>query len=334
MDRNNRTAGMTSSTERRTQIMSKITKQNVGGTDYTMVGCALTGVCASAADAFIKAVTLSDGDEISDGMTVIVTFANGNTAGTAPASKTIYSSDQVNYYEGTGLTIPFTLAPAGCYEITYTGEGNAYTYISYPVIQIGSITGPLCDAYGNLVSGAVWLAGYAVSLMYKDGKFLALGYGQGSVQAVRLTASGTHLIFKISSSFSDIRRVSMFICVNGSTGVIKNSYVFQTYGTWQAVQSKIARIAGKWNGATFYLDSNRNLYIDLTMTSAQTLTLSVLELTDAKVTLSTITELPASVTELPCNLIGIDSIPNPPSSDGNYNLRCSVASGVPTFSWV
>ena len=152
--------------------MSKITKQNVGGTDYTMVGCALTGVCASAADAFIKAVTLSDGDEISDGMTVIVTFANGNTAGTAPASKTIYSSDQVNYYEDTGLTIPFTLAPAGCYEITYTGTGNAYTYISYPVIQIGNITGILCDASGNTVSGSLWAKGAQVGIMFKDGKFL------------------------------------------------------------------------------------------------------------------------------------------------------------------
>ena len=154
--------------------MSKITKQNVGGTDYTMVGCALTGVCASAADTFIKAVTLSDGDEISDGMTVIVTFANGNTAGTAPASKTIYSSDQVNYYEDTGLTIPFTLAPAGCYTITYTGEGNVYTYISYPVIQIGNVTGVLCDASGNTVSGSLWTKGAQIGIMFKDGKFLLI----------------------------------------------------------------------------------------------------------------------------------------------------------------
>lgn len=152
--------------------MPKLLRQNVGGTDYTMVGCALTGVCASAADAFIKAVTLSDGDEISDGMTVIVTFANGNTAGTAPASKTIYSSDQVSYYEDSGLTVPFTLAPAGCYTITYTGAGNAYTYISYPVIQIGNVTGVICDASGNAVSGSLWAKGAQIGIMFKDGKFL------------------------------------------------------------------------------------------------------------------------------------------------------------------
>ena len=151
--------------------MSKISRQNVGGTDFTMVGCTLTGVCASAAADYVKAVTLSDGDELSDGMTVVVAFANGNTAGTAPASTTIYSSDQVNYYVDAGLTQPFTLAPAGCYEIEYTGTGNAYTYISYPVMQVGSVSGPLCDASGNKASGALWLAGDKVSVLYTNGCF-------------------------------------------------------------------------------------------------------------------------------------------------------------------
>lgn len=151
--------------------MSKLLRQNVGGTNYTMAGCALTGVCASAAADYVKVVTLSDGDELSDGMTVIVAFANGNTAGTAPAVKTIYSSDQVNYYEDSGLTTPFTLAPAGCYEITYTGEGNAYNYVAYPVMQVGSVSGPLCDASGNKASGALWLAGDKVSINYANGCF-------------------------------------------------------------------------------------------------------------------------------------------------------------------
>ena len=152
--------------------MSKITKQNVGGTDYTMVGCALTGACASQASDYVKVVTLSDGDEISDGMTVVVNFANGNTAGNAPASQTIYSSDQVNYYSDSGLTQAFTLAPAGCYTITYTGEGNAYTYQSYPVMQIGNVTGIICDASGNVVSGSLWATNAQVSILFKDGKFL------------------------------------------------------------------------------------------------------------------------------------------------------------------
>jgi hypothetical protein len=150
--------------------MSKLLRQNIGGTDYTMVGCTLTGVCNSAASDYVKSVTLSDGDVLSDGMTVVVSFTNGNTAGTAPASMTIYSSDQINYFSDSGLTQPFTLAPAGCYEITYTGEGNAYTYISYPVMQVGSVSGPLCDASGNKSSGALWLEGDKVSINYSNGK--------------------------------------------------------------------------------------------------------------------------------------------------------------------
>lgn len=151
--------------------MSKLTKQNVGGIDYTMVGCTLTGVCASGAADYIKVVTLSDGDAIGDGMTVVVAFTNGNTAGTAPMPTTIYSSDQVNYYADDQLTVPFTLAPTGCYEIEYTGEGNAYSYVSYPIMQVGSVSGPLCDASGNKASGALWLAGDKVSVNYSNGCF-------------------------------------------------------------------------------------------------------------------------------------------------------------------
>lgn len=152
--------------------MTKLSRQNIGGIDYTMVGCTLTGVCASGASDYVKAVVLSDGDILSDGMTVVVTFANGNTAGTAPASLTIYSSDQVNYYSDSGLTQPFTLAPSGCYEIEYTGTGNAYTYISYPVMQVGGVTAPLCDSCGKKTSGAVWDAGDAVLVLYSGNKFM------------------------------------------------------------------------------------------------------------------------------------------------------------------
>lgn len=151
--------------------MSKLTKQNVGGIDYTMVGCTLTGVCASGAADYIKVVTLSDGDAIGDGMTVVVAFTNGNTAGTAPLPTTIYSSDQVSYYEDDQLTVPFTLAPSGCYDIEYTGTGNAYSYISYPIMQVGSISGPICNASGNKASGALWLAGDKVSVVYSNGCF-------------------------------------------------------------------------------------------------------------------------------------------------------------------
>lgn len=163
--------------------MSKLLRQNVGGTDFTMAGCTLTGVCSSAASDYIKSVTLSDGDILADGMTVAVTFANGNTAGTAPASLTIYSSDQVNYYSDSGLTQPFTLAPSGCYEIEYTGTGNAYTYTSYPVIQIAGVTAPVCDSCGKKTSGAVWDAGDTILVLYSGSKFMVISGLTNSVTA-------------------------------------------------------------------------------------------------------------------------------------------------------
>ena len=181
VNRNNRAAGMPSSTERRTIFtMAKILRQNVGGVDFTMAGCALTGVCPTSAADYVKQITLSDGDVIEDGMMMVVTFANGNSAGNAPNTKTIYSSDQVNYYEDDQLTVPFTLAPAGCYEIEYTGTANAYTYTDYPVFQVGSVSGPVCDYRGHIASGDLWEAGDSVQCMLKEGKFLLLGGAGGA----------------------------------------------------------------------------------------------------------------------------------------------------------
>lgn len=160
--------------------MSKILRQNVGGVDFTMAGCALTGVCPTAAADYVKQITLSDGDVIEDGMMMVVTFANGNTAGNAPSTKTIYSSDQVNYFEDEQLTVPFTLAPNGCYEIEYTGTANAYTYTDYPVFQVGSVSGPVCDYRGHIASGDLWNSGDSVQCMLKEGKFLLLGGSGGA----------------------------------------------------------------------------------------------------------------------------------------------------------
>ena len=154
--------------------MSKILRQNVGGVDYTMVGCALTGTCSSAAGAFIKVVTLSDGDEILDGMSVAITFANGNTAGNAPSTQTIYSSDQINYYADAQLTEPITLAPAGCYSLEYTGAGYAYTYQSFPVVQIGNISAPIYLDDGTIAGAGIWANNEQVILIYIANKFRLL----------------------------------------------------------------------------------------------------------------------------------------------------------------
>jgi len=60
--------------------MPKLLRQNVGGTDYSMVGCALTATCATAAATAAKVAELTDGDVLADGMSVAVQFTNGNTA--------------------------------------------------------------------------------------------------------------------------------------------------------------------------------------------------------------------------------------------------------------
>lgn len=151
--------------------MSKLLRQNVSGTDYTMAGCTLTGNCASASSDYVKVITLSDGDSISDGMMISCTFTNGNTAGRAPDTIVIYSSDQVNYYSDSGLTVPFTLAPSGCYTITYTGTGNAYNYIDYPVLSIGGVTSPVYNANGSYAAKGLWNAGDTVMIAYSSGKF-------------------------------------------------------------------------------------------------------------------------------------------------------------------
>ena len=160
--------------------MAKILRQNVGGVNFTMAGCALTGVCPTSAADYVKQITLSDGDVIEDGMMMVVTFANGNSAGNAPNTKTIYSSDQIDYYEDDQLTVPFTLAPEGCYDIEYTGTANAYTYTDYPVFQVGSVSGPVCDYRGHITSGDLWNAGDSVQCMYKESKFLLLGGSGGT----------------------------------------------------------------------------------------------------------------------------------------------------------
>lgn len=154
--------------------MPKITKQNVGGVGYTMVGCAITGVCNTEAATYIKTVVLSDSDIVADGMIIACTFAEGNSAGNAPTPQTVYSSDQITYYSDAGLTTPVTLPPDGCYDIEYTGSGNIYTLLTYPVISVAGETGPVCTSKGEIAGGALWSAGDIVIFLYTGGKFLGL----------------------------------------------------------------------------------------------------------------------------------------------------------------
>lgn len=155
---------------------NKLTKLDIGGYKHCFVGCALTGSCGSAAADYEKYVTLSEADteNISDGMLIACTFAEGNSAGNAPTPQTIYSSDQEHYYSDPGLTTPVTLPDPWCCEIEYTGAGNAYTLITFPYIIVGNISGPLCDSKGRYIGGAVWNAGDVLLLLYTNEKFLAI----------------------------------------------------------------------------------------------------------------------------------------------------------------
>ena len=164
--------------------MTKLTKQNVGGTDYSVVGCALSATCASAAADYVKTAALTDGDSISDGMSVVITFTNGNSAGTAPSSITLYSSDQINYFSDSGLTQPYTLAPSGCYTLEYTGTGNAYTYQSFISLSVGGVTAPLCAPNGKPAGGSLWKAGTQVLVLYTGGKFLILNVAVDRIDVI------------------------------------------------------------------------------------------------------------------------------------------------------
>ena len=183
--------------------MSKLTKQNVDGVDYTVAGCALTGTCSSAASDFVKVVNLTDGDIVADGMSVAITFAQANTAGNAPAGQTVYSSDQVTYYSDAGLTNPVTLPPAGCYHVVYTGTGNAYILYTYPVITAGGVTAPLCKSDGSFTGGTLWSAGAIVVVLYTGGKFIISVSTVDAVQDGNLKAVTSNAVFdRLNVAFS------------------------------------------------------------------------------------------------------------------------------------
>lgn len=167
--------------------MTKIAQINVDGIDYAVSGASLTGTCSSPASDFMKLVTLTDSNSIEDGVTIACTFVHENSAGTAPSSLTLYSADQIHFYTDAGMTEPYVLAPSGCFELTYMGSGNAYSYISYPVVAVGTLSGivsaPVCDSHGKVTSRSLWKAGDVVFLQYKSRKFFVMNDGSGNSTA-------------------------------------------------------------------------------------------------------------------------------------------------------
>ena len=156
-----------------------LTKQNVGGTNYLVAGVALSAVCNTAASSYVKQISDFDADTVENGMQLVCTFTNGSTAG---FTRTIYSSDQEHYYTDTALTVPFVNdAPAGCFTITYTGEGNAYSYVSFPAVDINGTLLPVCTADGSPVAGNFCSAGDTVMLSRLGNK---LYINSGSVRSV------------------------------------------------------------------------------------------------------------------------------------------------------
>lgn len=167
--------------------MTKIAQVNVDGIDFAVSGASLTGTCSSPASDFMKLVTLTDSNSIEDGVTIACTFVHENSAGTAPSSLTLYSIDQIHFYTDAGMTEPYVLAPSGCFELTYTGSGNAYSYVSYPVVAVGTLSGivsaPVCDSHGKVTSRSLWKAGDVVFLQYKSRKFFVMNDGSGNSTA-------------------------------------------------------------------------------------------------------------------------------------------------------
>lgn len=130
---------------------NQISEINVDNQNYNMVGAVAKGTCSSAATDWNKVVILEAGCSVAQDMMLQVKFDHGCTVGDSQR-KTIYSSDQVNYYSDSAMTVPVTLAPEANRTITYTGSGSAYYYITFPTI---SVTGtdiqnkPICDSRGH-----------------------------------------------------------------------------------------------------------------------------------------------------------------------------------------
>ena len=243
--------------------MPKILRQNVGGIDYAMAGCALSGSCATAASDFVKVVTLSDGDTVSDGMSLAVAFTNGNAAGNAPGTTTIYSSDQVHYFSDSGLTQPFTLAPAGCYTITYTGTGNAYTYKSFPVLSVGGVTAPVCSINGRNIGASAWNAGDIGVFIYTAGKFLLVSVNLDNTTGVLPIAHGgtgqttqadinKAFVAALGSATADVTDGTEFISSNATDngfsetgdGGPNKPYRRQFVKVWNYIKGKISSVLG------------------------------------------------------------------------------------------
>ena len=252
--------------------MTKILRHNVGGVDTTIAGCALTGVCPTADADYVKQITLSDGDVIEDGMMIVVTFANGNSAGNAPGTKIVYSSDQVNYYEDEQLTVPFTLAPEGCYKIEYAGTANVYTYTDYPVFQVGTVSGPVCDYRGHITSVDLWEAGDSVQCMLKEGKFLLLGGSGGDkVKPVDVVESGnmhavtSNAVADVTSNHNVIFRGK---CLNGNPAtmypILPIGNTKYLPGGGYTIEQVLANIAaGNFDDiyiGDYFIDSNNKVY--------------------------------------------------------------------------
>lgn len=144
-------------------MSQQITQVVIYEQEYSFGGTVAKGSCSSAANAWNKEVSITEGYDYKPDMCIQVTFANGNTVG-ASTPQIIYSSDQQTYYSDQSMTEQITLVSIWNRKITYTGTGSAYEYVTFPTVTINNVTKPLCDSRGHTAGTGCYNAGDKIVL--------------------------------------------------------------------------------------------------------------------------------------------------------------------------
>lgn len=153
--------------------MDKITQVNIEGHNYGFVaGQAVQGICGAQAADYVKTIVLPEGASLVEGMILLVTFVNNNTAGHEGAIPA-YSSDGETFYYDQAMTQPITLPPVECYSMTLV-SGDEYEYRAFIVWAVNGVSKPFCDSRGHPCGGGLWGAGDIVSVLVLEDKYIAL----------------------------------------------------------------------------------------------------------------------------------------------------------------
>lgn len=153
--------------------MDKVTQVNIEGHNYGFVaGQSVEGLSGAAATDYVKTITLTENTNIVEGMVLLVTFTNANTAGIAEPI-TIYSSNGENFYYDEQMTEEVVFPPVQCYVLEHT-TGNEYSYMAFVVFSVSGETKPLCYSNGKPAGGNLWSAGDSVMVVNFSDRFIMM----------------------------------------------------------------------------------------------------------------------------------------------------------------